>query len=661
MLSAYDWRIETIWRPSEDTIDRANITRYQEWLARHRALTFASYQDLWRWSVTDLDAFWSSIWDFFGVRSSHRFDSVLARDTMPGASWFPGARLNYAEHALARRDDHPALIARSETRGLDQTTTVTYAELAHQVAAVRAGLVKLGVTRGDRVVAYLPNIPEAVVALLATSSLGAIWSSCSPDFGTRAVVDRFSQLEPKILFAVDGYRYGGKDFERARETEEIERSLPSLKATVVLPYLRPAETPARTEGRMSWTELASDSAPLEFAQLPFEHPLWVLYTSGTTGLPKGLAHSQGGILLEHLKSLALHQDIGAGDRFFWFSTTGWMMWNYVLGVLTLGGTAVLFDGSPAHPDMGTLWRFAADAGVTYFGVSAAFIQACMKANVTPGRDNDLGRIRGVGSTGAPLSAEGFTWVVDAVGRSLPVGSMSGGTDVCTAFLQACPILPVRAGELQCAALGAKVEAYSAEGKPVVGEVGELVITRPLPSMPVYLWNDPDGVRYRASYFDTFPGVWRHGDWIRFNPDGSSVIYGRSDATLNRGGVRMGTSEFYRIVEQLPEIKDSLVVEVGAKDAELVLFVVLAPEAELDESLRRRINETLRRELSPRHAADRIIAVPEIPKTLNGKKLEVPVKRLLMGQPLAGAVSEGAVANPASLGVLVEAYRGASAA
>ncbi len=656
MLSAYDGRIETIWRPSEDTIDRANITRYLEWLARHRGLTFASYQDLWRWSVTDLDAFWSSIWQYFGVRASQPYERVLARDTMPGASWFPGAQLSYAEHALARRDDHPALIARSETRGLENTTTVTYAELARQVAAVRAGLLRLGVTRGDRVVAYLPNIPEAVVALLATSSLGAIWSSCAPDFGTRAVVDRFSQLDPKVLFAVDGYRYGGRDFDRARELADIESALPSLRATVVLPYLRPDTTPARTGSRIFWAELASESAPLAFAQLPFEHPLWVLYTSGTTGLPKGLVHGQGGILLEHLKSIALHQDLGADDRFFWFTTTGWMMWNYVLGILPLGGTAVLFDGSPAHPDMGTLWRFASDVGVTYFGTSAAFIQACMKADIAPRRGNDLTRVRAVGSTGAPLSPQGFTWIVDALGRPVPVGSVSGGSDVCTAFVQSCPLLPVRAGELQCAALGAKVEAYSADGQPVVGEVGELVITRPLPSMPVYLWNDPDGARYRASYFDVFPGVWRHGDWIRFNPDGSSVIYGRSDATLNRGGVRMGTSEFYRIVEQLPEIKDSLVVEVGGDNAELVLFVVLAPDGKLDDALRRRINETLRRELSPRHAPDRILAVPEIPKTLNGKKLEIPVKRLLMGQPLAVAVSEGAVANPASLGALVNAYK-----
>jgi acetoacetyl-CoA synthetase len=632
-----------------------------EWLARERGLSFGSYQDLWRWSVADLDAFWSSIWDFFGVRSSRRYESVLARDTMPGASWFPGAELNYAEHALARRDDHPALIARSETRGLDQTTTVTYAELARQVAAIRAGLIKLGVKRGDRVVAYMPNIPETVAALLAISSLGAIWSSCSPDFGTRAVVDRFGQLDPKVLFVVDGYRYGGRDFDRTQEIADIERSLSSLKATVVLPYLRPDAPPPLSASRMSWAELASEAGPLEFAQLPFEHPLWVLYTSGTTGLPKGLVHSQGGILLEHLKSLALHQDLGPDDRFFWFTTTGWMMWNYMLGVLPLGGTAVLYDGSPAFPDMQTLWRFAADVGVTYFGTSAPFIHACMKSGVTPTANVDLGRLRAIGSTGAPLSPQGFTWIIEALGRSLPVQSVSGGTDLCAAFVQSCPLLPVRAGELQCAALGAKVEAFDRYGKPVVGEVGELVITRPMPSMPIYLWSDPDFARYRATYFDAFPGVWRHGDWIRFNEDGSSVIYGRSDATLNRGGVRMGTAEFYAIVEALPEIKDSLVVEVGVDDAELVLFVVLAPDVTLDDALRKRINDALRRALSPRHTADRIFAVPEIPKTLNGKKLEIPVKRLLMDQPLAGAVSEGAVANPASLGAVLQAYREATAA
>ncbi len=643
---------ETIWEPTPETITNANLTRYREWLARERGLEFADYAALWRWSVTDLDAFWASIWDHFGVRASAPYTAVLAKDAMPGAEWFPGAQLNYAEHALRRRDDHPALVARSETRGLDRTTTLTYAELADQVARVRAGLVALGVKRGDRVVAYLPNIPETVVALLATASLGATWASCSPDFGTRAVIDRFAQLEPAVLLAVDGYRYGGKDFDRTEEVAEIERALPSLTATVLVPYLRDA-APA---GRTTWDDLRAHGAPLVFAQVPFAHPLWVLYTSGTTGLPKGLVHGHGGILLEHLKSLALHNDLGKDDRFFWFTTTGWMMWNYLLGILPLGGTALLFDGNPGHPDLNALWRFAAEARMTYFGTSAPFIHACMKAGITPGKTLDLSSLKAIGSTGAPLSPEGFRWIVRMLGRPILVGSVSGGTDLCTAFVQSCPLLPVRAGELQCAALGAKVEAYSPEGHAVTDEVGELVITRPMPSMPTRLWNDPGMARYRSSYFEMYPGIWRHGDWIRFTREGSCVIYGRSDATLNRGGVRMGTAEFYRVVEELPEVRDSLVVEVGDGDAQLVLFVVLAPGAALDDDLRRRIAVSLRRELSPRHVPDRMVAVAEVPKTLNGKKLEVPVKRLLQGQPLAGAVSEGAVANPASLRALVEAYR-----
>ncbi|MBI2324952.1 MAG: acetoacetate--CoA ligase [Chloroflexi bacterium] len=644
-------RVETIWEPTPASIERAHITRYLRWLERERGLRFTDYAALWRWSVADLDAFWASMWDFFAIRASAPYTRVLAKDTMPGAQWFPGAALNYAEHALSRRDDRLALIARSETRGLDRTTTLTYAELAAQVAAVRAGLERLGVRRGDRVVAYMPNIPETVVALLAAASLGAIWASGSPDFGTRAVIDRFSQLEPAVLLAVDGYRYGGKDFDRTAEVAEIERALPSLRATVILPYL----TDAAPAGRMSWAELASATAPLEFEQVPFEHPLWVLYTSGTTGLPKGLVHGHGGILLEHLKSLALHNDLGADDRFFWFTTTGWMMWNYLLGILPLGGTALLFDGDPGHPDLTTLWRFAADTKTTYFGTSAPFIHACLKAGVSRGT-LDLSALRGIGSTGAPLSPEGFRWVPRMLGRPILVGSVSGGTDLCTAFVQSCPLLPVRAGELQCAAVGAKVEAFSPEGTPVVGEVGELVITRPMPSMPVTLWNDPAMERYRASYFSLYPGIWRHGDWIRFTREGSCVIYGRSDATLNRGGVRMGTAEFYRVVEELPEVSDSLVVEVDEDDGKLVLFVALKAGATLDDDLRRRIGAALRRELSPRHVPDRILAVPAVPKTLNGKKLEVPVKRLLAGQPMSSAVSEGALADPKSIAALIDAYR-----
>ena len=640
---------DLIWEPTTESAAASALGRYLRWLAE-KGRSFPSYDALWRWSVEDLDGFWGSLWEFFEVRGTRLDARVLASRDMPGAEWFPGARLNYAAHALRRRDDHPALIFRSERSGLDALTMVSYRELADRVAAARAGLERLGVSSGDRVVAYLPNIPETVIAFLATASLGAIWSSCSPDFGTRAVVDRFAQIEPKVLLAVDGYRYGGRDFDRLSEVAAIERGLPTLVATVVIPYLRPDGDLTTLRHGVSWAALTARSAALEFAQVPFGHPLWVLYSSGTTGLPKGLVHGHGGILLEHLKSLALHQDLGPEDRFFWFTTTGWMMWNYLLGILLLGGTAVLFDGHPGHPDLGTLWRLAADARVTTFGTSASFIGSCLRAGLRPGDLWDLSSLRVVASTGAPLASEGFGYVADAVKAGIPVASVSGGTDLCTAFVQANPLLPVRAGRLQCAALGANVRAFTEDGGAVVGEVGELVITAPMPSMPVFFWNDPTGERYRAAYFAMFPGVWRHGDWIEFFEDGSATIQGRSDATLNRGGVRMGTSEFYRVVEELPMIADSLVVDLGrpGEEGQLLLFVVPTAGVTLDDPLRRRIAAALRTALSPRHVPDRIIAVGEIPRTLNGKKLEVPVKRLLLGEPIGTVVSEGAVANPASL-------------
>jgi acetoacetyl-CoA synthetase len=632
-----------VWTPSEERIASATITRYREWLNETRGLRLESYHDLWQWSVDELEAFWASIWEFFEVEASAPYERVLARREMPGAEWFPGARLSYAEHAFrGRRDDEVAIRHASELRPLGEWT---WGELRASAGAVAGALREAGVAAGDRVAAYLPNIPETIAAFLGCASIGATWSSCAPEFGVRSVVDRFAQIEPKVLLAVDGYRYGGKDFDRSETLAALQRELPTVERTLVLPYLAGG----------GW-EL--QPAELEFAQLPFDHPLWVLYSSGTTGLPKAIVHGQGGILLEHLKKLRLHLDAQQGDRLFWFTTTGWMMWNLLVGGLLSDASIVLFDGNPAHPDLGTLWDLADAAGITCFGTSAGYVASCHKAGLDPRAGRDLSRLDSIGSTGSPLAPEGFDWVRETLGEDVWLFSTSGGTDVCTAFVGGVPTLPVYRGELQARSLGANVEAWSEDGRPLVNEVGELVITEPMPSMPLRLWGDEDGSRYRESYFSTFPGVWRHGDWIEVTDRGTAIITGRSDATINRGGVRMGTSELYRSVLALDDVLDALVVDVPQGDgSRMTLFVVLREGAVLDDGLEAEIRRRIRDDCSPRHVPDEVLSAPEIPRTLSGKILEVPVKRILMGASPDAVASRDSLANPAALAYFEELAAG----
>jgi acetoacetyl-CoA synthetase len=649
---------ELLWEPSPESIERATMTRYRRWLAETRDLSFDDYESLWRWSTTEIEDFWASIWDFFEVEASAPYSEVLPDRGMPGAKWFPSAELSHPQHIFrGKRDSDVAVLHASELRELDQ---LTWGELRDQVAAAAGGLRELGVARGDRVVAYMPNIPETLVAFLATASIGAIWSSCSPDFGASSVVDRFAQIEPKVLFCVDGYRYNGRDFDRLDTVAGLQSEIPTLERAVVLSYLSAEPDLSRLNSAMGWDELlaSGSGADLEFEQVPFDHPLWVLYSSGTTGLPKAIVQGHGGILLEQLKKMGLHVDAQEGDRLFWFTTTGWMMWNFIVGGLLTPASIVLYDGSPGHPDMGVLWDLAEQAGMTCFGTSASYIAACMKAGEEPGSGRDLTRLRSVGSTGSPLSPEGFEWVYEHVGRDTWLFSTSGGTDVCTAFVGGVPLLPVYRGELQGRALGAAVEAFDEEGNSIVDQVGELVITEPMPSMPLFLWGDDDGSRYHASYFDTYPGVWRHGDWIEITSRGTAIIYGRSDSTINRQGVRMGTSEIYRAVQGVPEVVDALVVDIPRPGTEgwMPLFVVLADGGTLDERLTTEIKRRIRELCSPRHVPDAIYQIDEVPRTLSNKVLEVPVKRILTGTPLERAASRDSLANPASLDYFVELAR-----
>ena len=640
-----------LWEPSEELKENSNISQYMRWLEENKGLSFEGYKELWEWSVAELEEFWASIWEYFDVQASKPYSQVLGSRQMPGAEWFPDAELNYAEHVFRNADarpNEPAIMHQSEVRDLG---TVTWRELHDQVAALAAGLKSLGVERGDRVVAYVPNTPEALIAFLATASLGATWSSCSPDFGADSVVDRFAQIEPKVLITVDGYRYGGKDFDRIDTVARLQSEMPSLQKTVLFRYLNENPDTSELDDLVLWDELLSENegAELSFEQVPFDYPLWVLYSSGTTGLPKALVHGHGGILLEHLKKLSLHMDVKEGNPFFWFTTTGWMMWNIVASSLLVGGTALLYDGSPGHPDMNVLWEFAEKTGMTCFGTSASYLTGCKDAGIEPGKDYDLSALRAIGSTGSPLPPEGFEWVYEHV-KDLWLFSTSGGTDLCTAFVGGVPLLPVHTGELQCRSLGASVHAFDEEGLPVVEEVGELVITEPMPSMPLFLWGDEGGERYEGSYFEMYPGVWRHGDWIKITERGSAVIYGRSDSTINRGGIRMGTAEIYRAVNEVPQVQDSLVVDVPKEEGESVmpLFVVLEENAELTDELKKEISTSIRKNCSPRHVPNDIYEIEEIPQTLNGKKLEVPVKKILAGEPADEAASKDSLSNPDSL-------------
>jgi acetoacetyl-CoA synthetase len=639
-----------LWEPSKQRQDESNMRQFMAWLEENRGLAFHEYDQLWNWSVTDIEGFWSAIWHYFDIQAKTPYDEVLSDRKMPGAKWFTGATLNYAEHIFRKEAaEKTAVIYESEIRPQGE---LTWAELRKNTAAIAEHLKSLGVKPGDRVVAYASNIHETLTAFLACASIGAIWSSCAPEFGIMSVIDRFKQIEPKVLFAVDGYRYGGKDFDRLEVVKKIQAELPTLLETIIIPYLNEQPEIEELKNAKVWHQLVTEynGEELSFEPVAFDHPLWILYSSGTTGKPKAIVQSHGGILLEHLKMIGLQKDIKGDDRFFWYTTTGWMMWNVLVSGLLAGATILLYDGNPGYPNYDTLWKFAESSKMTVFGTSASFITACMKAGVEPGEQFDLSHLKAIGSTGSPLPISGFEWVYRHVKKDLWLVSTSGGTDLCTAFVGGSPILPVHAGELQARSLGAAVKAFTDSGEELLDEIGELVITEPMPSMPIYFWNDESGERYKDSYFDIYPGIWRHGDFIKITSRGSAIIYGRSDATINRGGVRMGTSEIYSALEGVPEVLDSLVVDIPitSEQSYMPLFVMLKEGAQLTDDVKKRINQVIRQNCSPRHVPNEIFAVTELPKTLNGKKLEVPIKKILMGTPAEKAVNLGSMANPESL-------------
>jgi acetoacetyl-CoA synthetase len=639
---------DILWTPPADWRETTEIGRFMNWLRDERTLDFGGYDELYRWSVDDLEGFWGGLWDFYGVRSTP-YDRVLGKHTMPGAEWFPGAHLNYAEHLVGLEEDRDrvAVVARSQTR---EPRELTFGELIEQAGRVRAGLQRLGVQKGDRVVAYMPNIPETLIGFIATASLGAIWATCAPEFGARSVVDRFAQIEPRVLFAVGGYGFRDRYVDRRPEVETIRGRIGSIEHVVGVPF-----GDARIPDSVSWDDLTAESVPLEFEAVPFDHPVYVLFSSGTTGLPKPIVHGHGGQLIEHRKNLGLGWDLKPGGRLLWFSTTAWMMWNALVAGLQLRSSIVMLDGDPAWPDLLEQWRLAEELQPTVMGVAPAYLMACRKAGIQPGRECDLSSIRMLCTAGSPLPPEGYLYAYEQLGPDMLLNNGSGGTDVCTGLVSGSFAQPVYEGEITGPCLAVDAHAFDAEGNAVIGELGEFVITQPMPSMPVAFWGDEDGERYRSSYFDVYPGVWRQGDWIMFTERGSCILTGRSDATLNRGGVRLGTGEFYAVVEDVPEIMDALVVHLedpGGGAGELLLFVVPAAGASLDDDLRTKIATALRSELSPRHVPDKIVSVPAIPRTLTGKKLEAPVKRILRGESSERVASRDSLLDPAALDAFV---------
>lgn len=641
---------DILWNPSNEFVQNSGLKKYERWLEEEFDLRFKNYEEFWRWSNDHFEDFWESLWSYFEVISHSDYEQVIDTQTMPGAKWFTGATLNYAEHIFRMKsEDRPALIFVNEA---GDRRAISWKELEAQVTSIQEFLRLKGIQKGDRVAGYLPNTPETIACFLAVNSLGAVWSCCSPDFGINTVIDRFSQVEPKLFFTCDGYQYGGKRINRLEEAKQIADAISSINAVALIPTLNAKATLA---GATLWEEMiATNATEISFEAVDFNHPIWVLYSSGTTGKPKAITHSHGGVLLEHLKYMHFHNDVKAGEHFFWFTTTGWMMWNFLQASMLAGAVPVLFDGSPGSPDLNALWKLTEELPIHHFGTSAPYLIACMKKELTPGTDFDLSALRSIGSTGAPLPPEAFDWVYDQVKKDVWLCSMSGGTDVCTAFVGGVPDKPVHRGKIQGRALGCDLKSVDEDGNQVVASLGEMVISNPMPSMPIYFWGDEDYARYKSSYFEKFDGKWCHGDWIQIDEDGSLQIFGRSDATLNRKGIRIGTAEIYSVLDRIPGVQDSLIVNLEKKDGSdiMPLFVVI-DAGENKMQLFETIKQHLKEECSPRHVPDVILSVDEIPYTLSGKKMEVPVKKALMGLDVTKHMNRDASRNPKAMDVFVE--------